>query len=644
MKKCILHPRLTALPLALSLTFPALGQTTSDQAALAETRVTATRFADDAASLPFGVSVITADDIRQSGASTVNEAIMKLLGVPGRQDSYGGGDYSLDLRGFGITADSNQVVVVDGVKLNEADLSTTRLAGIPIDTVERIEVIRGSGAVLYGEGATGGVISITTKAGRGVARKNAAQIYAGLGSYGLQDTRASATVASGRFSVDLSANKRLADNHRDNFKSDLGGDAVTAQWSDDKFRLGARYARDELQTGLPGALSAAQYDANPKQTSTPTNSANIKNYRQGAFAEAMLGEWELGLDAGNRSKQVFALFSGFPYGYDVKADDLAVRAKNSSSWGDVTNIVIVGTDQNDWIRTDNANTTSRSSSRGYYLKDDVVLARGTRLSAGWRTEDIQRRIDGTTPQVHETPQAWELGVLQALAPAVSVYGRIGQSFRVANVDELGFTSPGVMLRPQNSRDTELGVRLRRGALQLDTRVYRSDLTDEIGYDPAAPGPWGSGANVNLDPTRRQGVELEGRYAVLPNVNLRVNAALREARFVSGAYSGNNVPLVPAKTVALRADWAPAPQHRIDAGLNLVSSQNPDMANLCSMPAYVTLDARYSYQYQNAELALGVNNLTDNKYYTQAFSCSGGVTSGIYPEAGLTALASARLRF
>ena len=138
---------------------------------LPETLVTATRFAEPLGSLPLGVSVVSAEQIRASGASTVNEAVMKLLGVPGRQDSYGGGDYALDLRGFGTTSDSNQVVVLDGVRLNEADLGGTRLAGIPIDTVERIEVLRGSGSVLYGEGATGGVIVITTKAGNGTARR-----------------------------------------------------------------------------------------------------------------------------------------------------------------------------------------------------------------------------------------------------------------------------------------------------------------------------------------------------------------------------------------------------------------------------------------------------------------------------------------
>ncbi|MDZ4125265.1 MAG: TonB-dependent receptor plug domain-containing protein, partial [Hydrogenophaga sp.] len=207
-----LRAPLAALPLAVLAALPSHAQTVASSN-LPETVVTATRFAEPLASLPLGVSVISAELIRASGASTVNEAVMKLLGVPGRQDSYGGGDYALDLRGFGTTSDSNQVVVLDGVRLNEADLGGTRLAGIPIDTVERIEVLRGSGSVLYGEGATGGVIVITTKAGNGSARRNSATLYGAVGSNDLREMRANATVASGGFSLDLHGQRRETDNH-----------------------------------------------------------------------------------------------------------------------------------------------------------------------------------------------------------------------------------------------------------------------------------------------------------------------------------------------------------------------------------------------------------------------------------------------
>ena len=63
-----------------------------------------------------------------------------------------------------------------------------------------------------------------------------------------------------------------------------------------------------------------------------------------------------------------------------------------------------------------------------------------------------------------------------------------------------------------------------------------------------------------------------------------------------------------------------------------------------MPAYATADARYAYQMRNVEFSLGVTNLTDQKYYTQAFRCTAGVTNGIYPEAGRAFSAAVRVKF
>ena len=252
---------LAALPLALAAVFPAYSQSS-----LAPVVVTATRFADQADALPLGVSVITADEIRASGVATVNEAIMRVLGVVGRQDLYGGGEFALDLRGFGETAGSNQVLVVDGVRVSEADLSVARLSGIPIGSVEKIEVLRGSGAVLYGEGATGGVIIVTTKGGVGKERKNSASVYAGAGSFGLREARANATLASGGFSLDVSAMKMDSDNHRENFRSQTNGGAISGQWSGDSLRLGLRHAQDTTDSRLPGALTAAEYAQDPQKS------------------------------------------------------------------------------------------------------------------------------------------------------------------------------------------------------------------------------------------------------------------------------------------------------------------------------------------------------------------------------------------
>ena len=622
------------------------------QSRLQEVVVTASRFAEPAANLPFGVSVITSEAIRDAGVGTVNEAIMKLLGVVARLDTSGANNYSLDLRGFGSTSGSNQVIIVDGLRMNEGDLTSAALASIPIATVHTIEVLRGNGAVLYGEGATGGVIVITTKAGTGADRSNAAQLYGAAGSLGLRETRATATLASGGFSVDVAASDRNSDGHRDNLASASDAASASAQWGSDWLRLGARAGRDATRSGLPGALSAAQYAANARQAISPNEYAATQSTHSGIFAEAFVGSWQLIADANQRSKNYDSLAFSSPYGYKVDAYNTSLRARHVGTFGQMPNVFVFGHDRGQWDRTivssmfTPTGTRARADTSAWYVKDDLTLpATGTRLSLGFRSENLEKSEALSQTTLDQRQHAWEFGVSQPLASGLLAYGRVGRSFRLANVDEFSFTNPGVPLQPQSSRDVELGARWAQAATALELRWYRSALHNEIGYDPAGTGPFGPfGANINFDPTLRQGLEFEASHAVSPTLDLRLNAALRQARFTAGRYDGNDVMLVPKKSLALRADWRPAARHKLGAGVIWVSSQSPDFANQCSMPAYAVADLRYAYTVGQAELSLGVSNLTDRKYYTQAFGCRAGVTTSIYPEAGRTFTASLLVRF
>lgn len=641
--------RLGASVLAVMAALPALAQT---HGTLKEVVVSATRFEANSDTLPFGVSVITKDDLARSGATTVNDALIKLLGVPGRVDSYGGGDYGMDLRGFGTTAGSNQVVVVDGIRIDEADLGGTRLAGIAINSVERIEVLRGSGSVLYGQGATGGVIVITTKAGKGVARKNAADVYAAIGSNHLNEARANATLASGGFSLDMAANKRQTDNHRDNFRSSTEGNTVQAQWSNDWLRLGASHAADMLESGLPGALSAAQYAANPQQTTAANakKTGSIQNSRETVFASAELGAWQLGLDVGQRNKQLDSKNNGVStYQYDVEASTLALKAQHASRLGETRNALTLGHDQGDWKRTVPGvfGSVSQQKTSAFFAQDEVTLAAGTRLSAGYRSERITQTDSSTALNQGRDQSAWELGLTQPLSASLSVYGRMGNSFRLANVDELGFTLPGAVLQPQTSRDLELGSRWKYPAGRVEVRLYRNALNNELGYDPTVINPnsfSGLGANVNFDPTLRQGLEVETQHDLGKTVALQLNLGVREATFTQGAHSGKTMPMVAGTTLALRADWRPMASHSVNAGVVWVSAQQVDFNNTCQVPSHATLDARYAYQWNKVELSLGISNLLDSKYFNLAYGCAAGVTTSIYPEAGRAFTAAMRMGF
>ncbi|MDZ4126001.1 MAG: TonB-dependent receptor, partial [Hydrogenophaga sp.] len=437
--------------------------------------------------------------------------------------------------------------------------------------------------------------------------------------------------------------------HRDNFRSETDGAGLSAQWSNDTVRLGVRYARDALDTGLPGSLTAAQYAANSSRTNNPTDRASIRNERSGVFGEAMLGNWQLGVDAGWRNKSLDTVRPTSVYGYDVDAQQLALKARHVNRWAGLQNSLVVGHDRGEWdrdVRGTFGSSVAEQTSRGWYLKDDLTLASGTRFSAGVRTEKLDKSVDDGFAlfSLSDRETAWELGVSQPLSSATTVWGRVGNSFRLANVDEFSFTNPAVMIRPQTSRDLEAGARWAQGAYKLEARLYRSNLTDEIGYDRNAPGPFGLGANVNFDPTRRQGLEVDGDWKLSNTLSLGARVALRRSTFRQGPYSGNDVPLAPRRTLALRADWVPLAGHRLSGGVNFVGSQHPDFANVCRMPAYTTADARYAVQGKNMEWSFGVNNMFDRDFYTQAFGCVGGQTSSIYPEAGRTFTAALRVSF
>ena len=117
--------------------------------------ITATRFPDSKRDLPVGVTVISADDIRKSATSNLPE-ILAQFGLLQVRNLAGTQNQQVDLRGFGVTGDQNTLVLLDGLRLTEADLESAQLSAIPLESIERIEIVRGAGSVLYGAGATGG--------------------------------------------------------------------------------------------------------------------------------------------------------------------------------------------------------------------------------------------------------------------------------------------------------------------------------------------------------------------------------------------------------------------------------------------------------------------------------------------------------
>ncbi len=161
--------------------------------------VTPTRMAQSLDKTIADTTVLDEQDIRDSGAPDVPTLLQTLAGVEVVQSGGLGKVSSTFMRG---TNSDHVLVLLDGVRINSATAGTTALEHIMLDSIERIEVVRGNVSSLYGSEAIGGVIQIFTKRGRGTPAFNAS---AGLGSHGTQRLAAgfSGSVDANSFSMNV---------------------------------------------------------------------------------------------------------------------------------------------------------------------------------------------------------------------------------------------------------------------------------------------------------------------------------------------------------------------------------------------------------------------------------------------------------
>ena len=635
-----------ALAVALSLCLP--GAVHAQEQTLPAVTITGARFDSDPALAPIGATVITAEQIRRAGAADVNQAIRKIGGVYGRQSLDASPDFGLDLRGFGSNSSQNLVITVDGVRLSENELAPAVLASIPIETVERIEIIRGGASVLYGEGATGGVIQIVTRRPTTNTRRGTLRFEAG--QFGLADLRASVAQSWDGFALDAAIGKQRTDNYRDHNAYDQANFSGGVQWTHAAGRVGVRIESARQESQFAGSLTLAQFEANPRQADTLKDFGSVDSDRIAAFLEQRIGNIDAAAELSYRRKTVestyfFDFGSGefaSAFGYDSAQSQFSPRLRHLAQLDGKLNELVFGIDLIRWTRltrADFSNADATQFSSAFYVRDELKWegSHNARLSVGARREsfnkDFTDPITAAADHTRQTQNAWEVQGSFNATPAINLYAKTGRSYRVPNADENGFRSSNGVLAIQTSRDLELGAVFGNTRFGATARAFRHALTNEIFYDPTAPGPFGPGANTNLAPTERKGFELDAHAAL--GAGLRLTATLQhvKASFTAGPNAGREMVLVPENVLTTRLSWAPGNGHSADLGVQWVDSQRygNDFANQCGsrIDSYATVDARYARQLGAWELSVAALNLGDKHYFSNAFSCRGS----IYPSDG-----------
>src|SRR5690606_24315556 len=281
--------------------------------------VTASRVPLEARDQPVQVSVLTAEQIHTSSAVTVQELLSGQAGIHVINSTGAAEQASVDIRGFGLTGPSNTLVLIDGVPQNNNDLSAPSLGTVPLERIERIEIVRGSGSVQYGGGATGGVINIITKRGNASGKPVSASVTGTVGSYGLHQLDAAIGLQNQHVTVDVYGQTLRTDNYRDNNREsrESGGVGIGLHHDSGSVRLYPRPTRPML--ALPGprgvdrATGLAEYEGAPRGTSTPDVFIRTQTDAFGVQVEQRLGAGTLYADLGQRDKSLTG-FSGSAFG------------------------------------------------------------------------------------------------------------------------------------------------------------------------------------------------------------------------------------------------------------------------------------------------------------------------------------------
>ncbi|MFC5570558.1 TonB-dependent vitamin B12 receptor [Lysobacter yangpyeongensis] len=607
--------------LVAGASMPALAADGSVQATdVDDVIVTASRTAQTQDATLASVSVITREEIDRLQPASLPDLLRGQAGLSISNNGGMGKESSLFLRG---TESDHTIVLVDGIKIGSATAGKAALQDIPVDQIERIEIVRGPYSSLYGSEALGGVIQIFTRRPRGafspnfsiaVGSHDTARLAAGVGgrgangwysvnaaherTEGIDSCRgAGFPVFAGCFTVEPDK-----DAYRNTSLSAQGGYTFNEQWEAEARILRAE-GRNEYDGDFQNRSSVVEQVAHARVRYRPVKALTL-TFDAGASA-----------DLSDDFKDANAV--GY---FDTHRRQGALQADIATGAG----LFTVGFD---WMRD------RVDSDAGYPVTQRVDRAAFGQWQQTFGAQSLQlnvRRDDDDQFGGKTTGAAlWGWDLTDTLRFTASY----GTAYKAPSFNELYFPFFGNPdLDPETSRSAELGLRGQHAWGSWSVNAFQTRVDDLIGYDPTPrPGlPFGGAANI--DRARIRGVELGGE-TTLAGWNLHGTATWLDPRDDAGADIDNVLPRRARRSARLDAD-------RRFGAFNVgasVSAQGPrydDPANLRRMGGYATTDLRIGYALTPAwTVQVNADNVFDKRYETAAF----------YNQPGRTWLLSVRYR-
>ncbi|MBB1116305.1 TonB-dependent receptor [Stenotrophomonas sp. W1S232] len=507
------HPRLTLLAALVPACFPLHAAAEASLALATELDpvvVTATRQATPLSQLMADVTVIDREQLQRLGQGTVTDLLARQPGIQTASYGAAGAATSFFVRG----ANTNQLkVLVDGVAINSIDPSGSPLRLINLADVERIEILRGPAATLYGADAIGGVIQIFT---RQAQYGFAADVDAGIGSQG---TRKAGVQLSGG---NPQWRWRLGSGHHSTDGISAQAHASNRDADDDGYRNNALNAAlsftpdADTEYGLSWrrARGLAEYDSGEFTADGDYNNRQAFENSQWRLSarHALHRRWTSRVQLGGADDwQKDWSFNAWALPPAEVVGAITTRNRELSWQNDID----LGNRGSALLAVEAERQRVSTTSAGYTHEPELE---NRSLLAGWGGShgrlqwQLNARADDHQQYGNQNTGALSLG--WALGGGWRVHAGYGSAFKAPSVDQLYIDNPAWMLTgnpdlaPEKSRNRELGLRWGNDNQQLGVTWYLNRVSNLIDW-VSDPVTW-AGTYANVSQARMEGVTAQWR--------------------------------------------------------------------------------------------------------------------------------------
>ena len=581
--------------------------------------VTATRTAQSADATLASVSIITRQDIERRQAQSLIEVLRGIAGLTISNSGGAGKATAVYLRG--ANAD-HVLVLVDGIKIGSATTGTASFQDIPVAQIERIEIVRGPRASLYGSEAIGGVIQIFTRQGGGALTPS---FSATAGSYGTVNSTFSLSGGGeqGWFNTRLNQQDVTGFNACRGKPAPGAAGCRVAEPDKDGYRnlsLGLRGGY-RFDNGMAADFNALQANSASKSDGSISAGNEAKSLQQvlgGSLHFAATGKWNMTLHGGRSQDNSDIFFNGLYLSrFNTQRDNL--------SW---QNDFALGADQLFTAGLDYQN--DRIDALPAVAVPTLVFARTGRSNRAlfgqyqgeFGAHSLQASVRHDDNQQFGGHDTAGLGYGYTLNDTVRLTASCGTAFKAPTFNQLYYPGFGsATLRPELSRSTEMGVSGHGVLGKWSLNAYQTVITDLIGFDA-------NFSPVNIDTARLKG--LEGQLQThLADWGFNGTLTLQDPRQTSGVNQGKL--LNRRSTESMRIEAARDFEgYRLASSLYAEGRRYDDLANTATkrLGGYGLLDVRAEYRIAANWLVQGrIDNLLDKQYETAQFFNQAG--RGLY---------------